>query len=78
MWRSGASPAARHEPRLRDADSPARGLIGAVRPFATPAEARSVVAEVAGASGPFKDFTVLRKRSLFSTTTRFDRSTSAL
>jgi len=45
--------------------------VTASKPFGSAAQARSVVAEVAGTAGPFKDFTVSQHRSLFTTRTKF-------
>ena len=46
-------------------------VITATKPFHSPAQLASVVAELAGPTGPFKDFTVEQKHSLLRTTTRF-------
>jgi len=46
-------------------------MVTATKPFHTPAEASRIVSEVAGSAGPFKDFSISRKSSLFTTTTRF-------
>lgn len=41
--------------------------VRATKPFATPEEAGAVLAEVAGADGPFRDFAVTRERSFART-----------
>ena len=43
----------------------------ATKAFADPAAANGVVAELSGATGPFRDLTIVRRASFFQTTTRF-------
>ena len=45
-------------------------VVTATKSFARPEELPAVMAELAGSSGPFKDFSVIRQRSLLKTTTR--------
>jgi hypothetical protein len=45
--------------------------VRAQKPFSTPDEAGQVIAEISGDNGPFRDFSVTRHRSTFSTTARF-------
>ena len=46
-------------------------VVRVTKPFRNPAEMSAAMAEVSGANGPFKDFGVRRRRSFFTTTTRF-------
>lgn len=48
-----------------------RTWIRASKPFATPAEAGDVLAELSGEGGPFRDFRVERERSFLAETWRF-------
>jgi hypothetical protein len=43
----------------------------ASKPFANPAAAKAVVAELSGPTGPFRDLTIVRHSSFFQTTTLF-------
>lgn len=77
--------AANFAPDVRTADLVAAGWkvvgptpsgIGGVdftasKPFADPAEARAVVTELSGSTGPFRDLAVASHRSFFETTTSF-------
>lgn len=45
--------------------------VSAAKPFATPAEATTIVEQLSGADGPFRDFTLTRSRSFLKTRTTF-------